>query len=317
MASFPLVSNDRLLVTHKKWKPRLGSSESLRGFNNQTCSLSKSYFTSSSAPLLGLSNRFVNLSEVFIEIETKAKIIVKKIDSNSFSKGCSIFRLDYQLQGGSTGEDNSLVPAESMTSIEETKDIDSNKGGRNVFSKISKAQGSTPVWQFSTRKIDHDEGYLLGLMEEKGTAYGSAPQSALISVRKRKPSNQVVGFNDVEGVDAAKVELMEIVLCLQGAINFSKLGQSYQEGFVGAELANIVNEAALLAARRGADCVSREDIMEAIERAKFGINDKQYTPKCNSVSELEKLFPWVPSFMRKNSTRSDANTRTLGYQTLS
>lgn len=148
----------------------------------------------------------------------------------------------WSLKNAQTGEDNSLVPDESTTITEESKDIDSNKGGKNVFSKISKAQGSTPVWQFSTRKIDHDEGYLLSLMREKGTAYGSAPQSALMSIRsllitmlslwipltpimwllyrqlsaansparKRKPSNQVVGFNDVEGVDAAKVELMEV-----------------------------------------------------------------------------------------------------------
>ncbi|KAH0691455.1 hypothetical protein KY285_016147 [Solanum tuberosum] len=420
----------------------------------------------------------------------------------------------WSLKNAQTG-DNSLVPDESTIITEESKDIDSNKGGRNVFSKISKAQGSTPVWQFSTRKIDHDEGYLLSLMREKGTAYGSAPQSALMSIRsllitmlslwipltpimwllyrqlsaansparKRKPSNQVVGFNDVEGVDAAKVELMEIVLCLRGAINFSKLGAklprgvllvgppgtgktllaravageagvpffsvsasefvemfvgrgaarirdlfsvarknapsiifideldavggkrgrsfnderdqtlnqlltemdgfesdlniivvaatnrpealdpalcrpgrfsrkilvgepdedgrrkilavhlrevpleedlelvcslvaSLTQGLVGADLANIVNEAALLAARRGADCVSREDIMEAIERAKFGINDKQYTQSAIG-KELEKLFPWVPSFIRKNSTRSDAIQGPLGYQALS
>ncbi|PHU19614.1 Phospholipid-transporting ATPase 10 [Capsicum chinense] len=145
------------------------------------------------------------------------------------------------LKNAQTGEDSSVVPAESTSIVEESKDIDSNKGGKNVFSKISKAHGSTPLWQFSTRKIDHDEGYLLSLMREKGTAYGSAPQSALMSLRsllitmlslwipltpimwllyrqlsaansparKRRPSNQVVGFNDVEGVDAAKVELME------------------------------------------------------------------------------------------------------------
>ncbi|XP_060187833.1 probable inactive ATP-dependent zinc metalloprotease FTSHI 3, chloroplastic [Lycium barbarum] len=418
----------------------------------------------------------------------------------------------WNLKNVQTGEDN-----ESTAVIEENKDIDSNKGGRNVFSKISKAKGSSsaPLWEFSTRKIDHDEGYLLSLMREKGTAYGSAPQSALMSMRsllitmlslwipltpimwllyrqlsaanspakKRKPSNQLVGFNDVEGVDGAKVELMEIVLCLQGAINFSKLGAklprgvllvgppgtgktllaravageagvpffsvsasefvemfvgrgaarirdlfsvarknapsiifideldavggrrgrsfnderdqtlnqlltemdgfdsdlsiivvaatnrpealdpalcrpgrfsrkilvgepdedgrrkilavhlrgvpleedldlvcnlvaSLTQGLVGADLANIVNEAALLAARRGADCVSREDIMEAIERAKFGINDKQYNQSAIG-KELEKLFPWVPSFMRRNNTRSDSIQGPLGYQTLS
>lgn len=656
MASLPLVSNDRLLVTHKKWKPHIGNSESLRSFKNQSCSLpnscftsrfcisqsrykkrmlhfgnsdpfrrlknqscslSNSCFTSSSVPLLGLNYRFCKSQSRLLHCSTGVRSMVNekgdiethlnKTGSNNSRRKFSlrlrprirllsrrlkrvsvismlndfgkflrkntrrvalstsisvILGLCYlflrltatpspkvvpysdlitSLQGGSvskvqfeegtrriyyntnlwslknaqTGDDNSLVPDESTIITEESKDIDSNKGGRNVFSKISKAQGSTPVWQFSTRKIDHDEGYLLSLMREKGTAYGSAPQSALMSIRsllitmlslwipltpimwllyrqlsaansparKRKPSNQVVGFNDVEGVDAAKVELMEIVLCLRGAINFSKLGAklprgvllvgppgtgktllaravageagvpffsvsasefvemfvgrgaarirdlfsvarknapsiifideldavggkrgrsfnderdqtlnqlltemdgfesdlniivvaatnrpealdpalcrpgrfsrkilvgepdedgrrkilavhlrevpleedlelvcslvaSLTQGLVGADLANIVNEAALLAARRGADCVSREDIMEAIERAKFGINDKQYTQSAIG-KELEKLFPWVPSFIRKNSTRSDAIQGPLGYQALS
>lgn len=601
MASFPLVSNDRLLVSHKKWKPHIGNSESLRSFKNQSCSLSNSCFTSSRVLLCSTGVRSLvnekgdiethlnktesnNIRRKFsLRLRPRLRLLSRRLKKvsiksmlNDFGKFlrkntrkvtlstsisvvlglCYLFLrltatpspkivpysdLITSLQGGSVtkvqfeegtrriyyntnlwslknaqaGEDNSLVPAESTAIIEESKDIVSNKGGRNVFSKISKAQGSTPVWQFSTRKIDHDEGYLLTLMREKGTAYGSAPQSALMSIRsllitmlslwipltpimwllyrqisaansparKRKPSNQVVGFNDVEGVDAAKVELMEIVLCLQGAINFSKLGAklprgillvgppgtgktllaravageagvpffsvsasefvemfvgrgaarirdlfgvarknapsiifideldavggkrgrsfnderdqtlnqlltemdgfesdlniivvaatnrpealdpalcrpgrfsrkilvgepdedgrrkilavhlrevpleedlelvcnlvaSLTQGFVGADLANIVNEAALLAARRGADCVSREDIMEAIERAKFGINDKQYT-QSSIGKELEKLFPWVPSFMRKNSTRSDAIQGPLGYQALS
>lgn len=655
MASLPLVSNGRLLVTHKKWKPHIGNSESLRSFKNQSCSLpnscftsrfcisqsrykkrmlhfgnsdpfrrlknqscslSNSCFTSSSVPLLGLNYRFCKSQSRLLHCSTGVRSMVNekgdiethlnKTGSNNSRRKFSlrlrprirllsrrlkrvsvismlndfgkflrkntrrvalstsisvILGLCYlflrltatpspkvvpysdlitSLQGGSVSKvqfeegtrriyyntnlwslknaqtgDNSLVPDESTIITEESKDIDSNKGGRNVFSKISKAQGSTPVWQFSTRKIDHDEGYLLSLMREKGTAYGSAPQSALMSIRsllitmlslwipltpimwllyrqlsaansparKRKPSNQVVGFNDVEGVDAAKVELMEIVLCLRGAINFSKLGAklprgvllvgppgtgktllaravageagvpffsvsasefvemfvgrgaarirdlfsvarknapsiifideldavggkrgrsfnderdqtlnqlltemdgfesdlniivvaatnrpealdpalcrpgrfsrkilvgepdedgrrkilavhlrevpleedlelvcslvaSLTQGLVGADLANIVNEAALLAARRGADCVSREDIMEAIERAKFGINDKQYTQSAIG-KELEKLFPWVPSFIRKNSTRSDAIQGPLGYQALS
>ncbi|KAF3946436.1 hypothetical protein CMV_027295 [Castanea mollissima] len=59
---------------------------------------------------------------------------------------------------------------------------------------------------------------------------------------------------------------------------------SLTPGFVGADLANIVNEAALLAARRGSETVTREDIMEAIERAKFGINDKQLRPKWTARS---------------------------------
>lgn len=374
---------------------------------------------------------------------------------------------------------------------------------------------STPKWHYSTRKIDHDENFLLGLMREKGTTYSSAPQSAVMSLRsilitivslwiplmplmwllyrqmaaanspakKRQPTNQKVNFDDVEGVDAAKDELMEIVSCLQGSINYSKLGAklprgvllvgppgtgktllaravageagvpffsvsasefvelfvgrgaarirdlfnvakkcapsivfideldavggkrgrsfnderdqtlnqlltemdgfesdtkviviaatnrpealdpalcrpgrfsrkvlvgepdydgrkkilsvhlrgvpldeepqiicnlvaSLTPGLVGADLANIVNEAALLAARRGGDTVTREDVMEAIERAKFGINDRRFTPSALSKG-LGKLFPWMPTLVGGDGTREDDNQGLMGYRTLS
>jgi len=45
-------------------------------------------------------------------------------------------------------------------------------------------------------------------------------------------------------------------------------------GFVGADLANIVNEAALLAARQGKDAVEMTDLDEAIERAIAGLQKK-------------------------------------------
>jgi len=45
-------------------------------------------------------------------------------------------------------------------------------------------------------------------------------------------------------------------------------------GFVGADLANIVNEAALLAARQGKDAVETEDFDEAIERVIAGLQKK-------------------------------------------
>ncbi|KAJ0651796.1 putative ATPase, AAA-type, core, P-loop containing nucleoside triphosphate hydrolase [Helianthus annuus] len=106
-------------------------------------------------------------------------------------------------------------------------------------------------------------------MREKGITYSSSPQSVLMSMRntlitilslwipltplmwllyrqlsaanspakKRRPSNQVVNFEDVEGVDTAKVELMEgtpllfrIVLCLKGSINYNKLGAKLPRG---------------------------------------------------------------------------------------
>ncbi|KAK3212146.1 hypothetical protein Dsin_016852 [Dipteronia sinensis] len=385
----------------------------------------------------------------------------------------------------------------------------------DVLKKFSRTRSSSPQWLFSTRKVDHDEKFLLSLMREKGTTYSSAPQSPLLSMRntlitiislwipltplmwllyrqlstanspakRRHPSNHMVGFDDVEGVDAAKVELMEIVSCLQGAINYQKLGAklprgvllvgppgtgktllaravageagvpfftvsasefvelfvgrgaarirdlfnaarksapaiifideldavggkrgrsfnderdqtlnqlltemdgfesemkvvviaatnrpealdpalcrpgrfsrkvfvgepdeegrrkilavhlrgvpleedthlicdlvaSLTPGFVGADLANIVNEAALLTARRGGGSVTREDIMEAIERAKFGINDRQLKPSTIS-KELGKLFPWMPSLMGRNDMKQDGLQGPSGYQTLS
>nr|KYP38941.1 Cell division protease ftsH isogeny 4 [Cajanus cajan] len=379
--------------------------------------------------------------------------------------------------------------------------------------KFSKPRASIPEWQYSTRKIDHDEKFLVSLMREKGVTYSSAPQSVLMSMRstlitvitlwipliplmwllyrqlsaansparKQRPNSQTVGFDDVEGVDSAKVELMEIVSCLQGDINYQKLGAklprgvllvgppgtgktllaravageagvpfftvsasefvelfvgrgaarirdlfnaarkfapsiifideldavggrrgrsfnderdqtlnqakmdgfesemrvvviaatnrpealdqalcrpgrfsrkvyvgepdevgrrkilavhlrgvpleedtniichliaSLTTGFVGADLANVVNEAALLAARRGCETVAREDIMEAIERAKFGINDKQF--RTSKISkELTKLFPWMPSLMGRSDRRQDDLQGPLGYQSLS
>lgn len=406
--------------------------------------------------------------------------------------------------------------SENVLDNDSSKDVSRNDvDGKNMLVKLTKPQTASPAWEFSTRKIDHDESYLLSLMRERGISYGSAPQSVLVSMRsmlitiltlwipltplmwilyrqlsaanspakKRRPSNQLVCFEDVEGVDAAKVELMEIVCCLQGAINYSKLGAklprgvllvgppgtgktllaravageagvpffsvsasefvelfvgrgaarirdlfsvakknapsiifideldavggkrgrsfnderdqtlnqlltemdgfesninvvviaatnrpealdpalcrpgrfsrkvyvgepdeegrkkilaihlrgvpleedlglicnlvaSLTQGLVGADLANIVNESALLAARRGAESVSREDIMEAIERAKYGINDERRTNPSAISKELVKLFPWMPSFVNRNDTRRDG-TQGLGYQTLS
>lgn len=389
------------------------------------------------------------------------------------------------------------------------------KSPRVGLSVGKRRTSSAPKWHYSTRKIDHDENFLLGLMREKGTMYSSAPQSAAMSMRsilitiislwiplmplmwllyrqlaaanspakKRRPTNQKVNFDDVEGVDAAKEELMEIVSCLQGSINYNKLGAklprgvllvgppgtgktllaravageagvpffsvsasefvelfvgrgaarirdlfnvakkcapsivfideldavggkrgrsfnderdqtlnqlltemdgfesdmkviviaatnrpealdpalcrpgrfsrkvlvgepdydgrkkilavhlrgvpldeepqiicnlvaSLTPGLVGADLANIVNEAALLAARRGGDTVTREDIMEAIERAKFGINGRRFTPTTISKG-LGKLFPWMPALVGGDGTSEDGNQGLMGYRTLS
>jgi cell division protease FtsH len=55
-------------------------------------------------------------------------------------------------------------------------------------------------------------------------------------------------------------------------------------GFVGADLANIVNEAALLAARNGKKAVGMEELNEAVERSSAGLEKKQ-----RIMQEDEKL----------------------------
>nr|XP_043618329.1 probable inactive ATP-dependent zinc metalloprotease FTSHI 3, chloroplastic [Erigeron canadensis] len=117
-------------------------------------------------------------------------------------------------------------------------------------------------WQFSTRYIDDDYRELLNLMKEKGTTYGLEPEPFVVSAGRRlcstllsqapswamlslvahglggggssiarKPSkNDMVTFDDVEGVDEAKAELMEIVSCLQGDSNYVLLGAKIPRG---------------------------------------------------------------------------------------
>ncbi|KAI3760878.1 hypothetical protein L1987_51279 [Smallanthus sonchifolius] len=110
-------------------------------------------------------------------------------------------------------------------------------------------------WQFSTLYIDDDYRQLLDLMKEKGTTYGLDPEPFFVSTGRRvfstllnqapswamlslvahglggggsiarKPSKtNTVSFDDVQGVDEAKIELMEIVSCLQGDSNYANLG---------------------------------------------------------------------------------------------
>ena len=53
-----------------------------------------------------------------------------------------------------------------------------------------------------------------------------------------------------------------------------KIAAAMTPGFAGADLANIVNEAALLAARRGKDTVGWPELQEAVERVIAGIEKK-------------------------------------------
>jgi cell division protease FtsH len=74
------------------------------------------------------------------------------------------------------------------------------------------------------------------------------------------------GRADVLRVHARKVKLA-------AGADLEKIA-AMTPGFAGAELANVINEAALLATRRGADAVSFEDLTAAIERIVAGLEKK-------------------------------------------
>ncbi|XP_023728988.1 probable inactive ATP-dependent zinc metalloprotease FTSHI 3, chloroplastic [Lactuca sativa] len=138
----------------------------------------------------------------------------------------------------------------------ETPQIDSvPKGLLKVF---------VPKWQFRTRNVGDEKYGLIKLLKDKEVTYGSDPEQlsgsmknflflmlqlapywimVLIScyqlnaqqnlgkMTKRKPSKkQSVTFDDVEGVDSAKAELLEIVSCIKGDSKYMKLGAKLPRG---------------------------------------------------------------------------------------
>lgn len=68
-------------------------------------------------------------------------------------------------------------------------------------------------------------------------------------------------------------------------------------GFSGAELANVVNEGAFLAARRDGDEVSLDDLSEAVLRTRFGVNGSQ----SEIPSWSKNLQKWLTSSAKNQS----------------
>nr|XP_043618328.1 probable inactive ATP-dependent zinc metalloprotease FTSHI 3, chloroplastic [Erigeron canadensis] len=119
-------------------------------------------------------------------------------------------------------------------------------------------------WAYRTRNIEDDKFELLRVLKEKGVIYGSdrallsasmknflliffqlAPfwimvlltcyqlnsQHDLGKLTKKQPTKkQSVTFDDVKGVDAAKAELLEVVLCMKGDSKYMKLGAKLPRG---------------------------------------------------------------------------------------
>ncbi|CAM0904278.1 unnamed protein product [Alopecurus aequalis] len=124
-----------------------------------------------------------------------------------------------------------------------------------------------------------------------------------------------VGVPDLDGRrKILAVHLREVPLEEDSEI-ICDLVANLTPGLVGADLANIVNEAALLAARRGGDTVAREDVMDAIEREKYGVNGRQKGPDSERQG-LTKLFPWLPKPGNKPPNPDDFQGL-MGYHTLS
>ncbi|KAK9061809.1 hypothetical protein SSX86_018992 [Deinandra increscens subsp. villosa] len=121
-----------------------------------------------------------------------------------------------------------------------------------------------PKWRFYTRNVGDDKHQLIKMLKDQGITYGSDPELFADSMKsfafamlqlapywfmlgvqgfqlyhqlnlgkmtKRKPSKkQSVTFDDVEGVDSAKAELLEIVLCINEDSKYMKLGAKLPRG---------------------------------------------------------------------------------------
>ncbi len=148
-------------------------------------------------------------------------------------------------------------------------------------------------------------GIWMLLMKRMGAAGG------MLEIGKSKAKIYVekdtrASFNDVAGVDKAKEELEEVVTFLKEPGRFDrqvlvdrpdKIGRmqilqvhlkkvmlapgvdveqiaALTPGFSGADLANLINDAALLATRRGAEGVALDDFTRAVERIVAGLEKK-------------------------------------------
>lgn len=95
-------------------------------------------------------------------------------------------------------------------------------------------------------------------------SFGMGKSNARVYVQSTKG----IRFADVAGEDEAKESLAEIVDYLHNPKKYSEAGAS------GAELANIINEAALRAVRSGRTVVNQSDLEESIEVAIAGYQKK-------------------------------------------
>ncbi len=145
---------------------------------------------------------------------------------------------------------------------------------------LGKVRGSSPVGGHDER--DQTLNALLVEMDGFSTNNGIIVMAATnrpeildpALLRPGRFDRQVlVDRPDLHGREAIlKVHIKNVKLAPE--INLKEIA-TITSGFVGADLAALVNEAALLAARRDKDCVTMDEFTEAVERVTTGLEKKQ------------------------------------------
>ncbi|GJW63784.1 probable inactive ATP-dependent zinc metalloprotease FTSHI 3, chloroplastic [Tanacetum coccineum] len=159
-------------------------------------------------------------------------------------------------------ENSRLIYYNTKPSGEQEAEIPESDAGQ--LASLMKAL--EPKYKFHTRNVADDRYQLIKMLKDQGITYGSDPelfsgsmknfifamlqiapywimvllscyqfntQLNLGKMKKRKPSkNLSVTFDDVEGVDAAKAELLEIVKCINEDSKYMKLGAKLPRGIL-------------------------------------------------------------------------------------
>ena len=145
---------------------------------------------------------------------------------------------------------------------------------------IGKTRGSNPIGGHDEREQTLNQ--LLVEMDGFGTNTGVIIMSATNRPETLDPALLRPGrFDRQVVVDRPDLNGREAILVIHSKgvkldekVNLKSIA-AMTPGFVGADLANIINEAALLAARRSKDNVGMSEIEEAIERVMAGLEKKK------------------------------------------
>src|ERR671919_61717 len=143
-------------------------------------------------------------------------------------------------------------------------------GAARVRDMFQQAESKAPCIIFI------DELDALGKTRGSGSGGGHGEREQTLNAALLRPGrfdrHVLVDRPDVSGrVDIIEVHLENIKV--DSDVDVKALA-AITSGFVGADLANMVNEAALLAARKGQKVVTMADFNEAVERASIGLEKK-------------------------------------------